>query len=116
MAGALATAALTACTETCDCAAPEPFLAVSVIDAIDGGPLPSARVNGIPCAGTCAFNRKPDGGPAEAGPVDLIVTAESHQPRSLTVVVPATTPVDHGCCGLGPPWIGQFVTVPLQPL
>lgn len=36
-------------------------------------------------------------------------------PLSLTVIVPATEPVDYGCCGLGPPWIGTFVTVPLRP-
>jgi len=115
MVGALATVTLTACSEVCDCAALVPFISVSVIDTMDGGPIFGARVNDLPCPGTCAFTGKPDGGPA-AGPVDLTVTATSYQSKSLTVVIPATEPVDQGCCGVGPPWIGQFVTVPLQPL
>jgi len=106
---------LPACAESCSCEQ-EIWLFVSVIDVTDGGSIPSARVNDVPCPGTCAFTRKPDGGPASAGPVDLTVTAESYQPKSLTVVIPATEPVDQGCCGPGPPWIGQFVAVPLQPL
>ena len=114
--GALATPFLVACNEICSCAAQQSFLSVSVIDAIDGGSIPSARVNGWPCEGTCWFSRKPDGGAPEAGPVDLTVTADRYQSRSLTVVVPATTPVDQGCCGFGPAWIPQGVTLPLQPL
>jgi|GEM_PF-3050112 hypothetical protein len=113
--GALETASLAACNETCICGQ-QLFITVRVVDAIDGGSISSALVNGLPCEGTCWFARKPDGGPAEADPVDLTVTAEGYRPTSLTVVVPATTPVDLGCCGLGPPWIPQGVTTPLQPL
>ena len=113
--GALARASLAACNETCICGQ-NSFIGVRVIDAIDGGSILSAQVNGWPCQGTCWFARKPDGGPAEPGPVDLTVTAESYQPESLTVVVPASTPVDQGCCGLGPPRTSQGVTVPLQRL
>ena len=102
------------CTESCDCASPI-WLSVTVVDALDGGPISSAQVNGLPCSGTCALQAKADGGPASAGPVDLTVTAES-QPRSLTVVIPAAAPDDLGCCGLGPPWVSQDVTVALQPL
>jgi hypothetical protein len=112
----LALSQLPACTEQCDCSAEAPWLTVTVVDASDGGVIPTAQVNGQPCPGSCGFRSKPDGGPASAGPVDLTVTAPSYEPRSLTVVIPATTPVDHGCCGIGPPWIGQFVSVPLQPL
>jgi len=111
----LALSQLPACTEQCDCSQAT-WLIVSVIDAVDGGTIPSAEVNGLACAAPCALQHKPDGGPPSAGPVDLTVTAPSHQPRSLTVVIPAATPVDLGCCGMGPPWISQFVTVPLQPL
>jgi hypothetical protein len=106
---------LPGCSESCSCAQ-DSLLVVSVIDAVDGGSISSARVNDVPCPGTCVFTRKPDGGPPSAGPIDLTVIAESYQPKSLTVVVPATDPVDQGCCGLGPPWISQSVTVLLQPL
>lgn len=106
---------LPACTESCSCEQ-NIWLVVSAIDAVDGGVVPWAMVNGLPCPAPCALQHRPDGGAPSAGSVDLTVTAERYQPMLLTVIVPAATPVDYGCCGLGPPWIGQFVTVPLQPL
>jgi hypothetical protein len=111
----LALAPLAGCTESCDCAPPI-WLDVTVVDAIDGGSIPSARVNGLPCGSGCSLHSKPDGGPPSAGPVDLTVTADGYQPMSLTVVIPAATPVEYGCCGMGPPWVGEHWTVPLQPL
>jgi hypothetical protein len=110
----LALAPLAGCTQSCD-RAQALWLDVKVIDALDGGRIPSAQVNGLPCGGGCSLHSYPDGGPASAGTVDLTVTADHYQALTVTVVVPATTPVDQGCCGMSPPWIGEHWTIPLYP-
>jgi hypothetical protein len=111
----LALAPLAGCTERCECAPPL-WVDVRVVDGIDGGSILSARVNGLPCGGRCSLHSKPDGGPPSAGPVELTVTADRYQPVSITIDVPAAPPADLGCCGTGPPWVGEHWTIRLQPL
>jgi len=111
--------ALPECTGAeCSCRALPPYLSIAVRDALDAGPIATARVNDVSCgpAGACEFRNKPDGGPASAGPVSLEATAPGYRSQSLTVDVPAATPVDTGCCGVTPPYVPQSRTVLLEPL
>jgi hypothetical protein len=74
-------------------------------------------VNDVNCpGGYCEFERKPDGGPASAGPVAVTVSAEGFRSQSLTVDVPASAALNDPCCGYYPPWTGQMEVVYLERL
>ena len=90
-------------SESCDavlCGMLPPAVTASVRDAVDGGIVHSAVVNGAPfdCAAHCPV-LFPDGGtPAAAGPVPLVVGAPGYVPQSRTVDVPPRQ--DDSCCPL----------------
>ena len=104
-------------SESCDavlCGMVPPAVTAAVHDAVDGGIVHSAVVNGFPfdCATHCPV-LFPDGGiPAAAGPVPLVVSAPGYLTQSRTVDVPARQ--DDSCCPLL--FQPQEINIALAPL
>lgn len=88
-------------------------ISVTVLDAVDGGPVDGGLVNGSPCPGPSCEVRWPDGGVLSgAGTYPVEVTAPGFQPVDLVVTVPSANA--DGCCKLS--FTPQHRDVPLHPL
>jgi hypothetical protein len=96
------------------CGALPPAITFRVHDALDGGAVPGARINGFPCPSLCTGQR-PDGGVIEqAGTFEFSADAPGYQNYQFELVVPAAVPVAGQCCGL--PFVPQQLDFPLMPL
>ena len=96
------------------CGALPPGITFRVLDGVDGGTVPGARINGFPCASVCP-GQLPDGGLIErAETFDFIADAPGYRGVQFEVVVPAATPVAGQCCAI--PFVAQQVDVPLLSL
>ena len=80
---------LPGCQEFCSCALISP-VNLSVVDALDGGIVHSAIVNGFPfdCPAHCPVRLADGGVPHAAGSVDVVVSAPGYATRSQIVDVP----------------------------
>jgi len=104
-------------SESCEavlCAPLPPAVTASVHDALDGGIVHSAVVNGFPfdCPTHCTVLFPDGGSPESAGPVPVTVSAPGYATQSQMVQVPVRA--DDSCCPL--PFEPQQVDVALVPL
>jgi hypothetical protein len=108
---------LAGCSEQECFALPCPFrtaVSLTVVDAVDGGPVANPVANGLPCgtSGLCIPLRA-DGGTIGAGTSSIDVTAAGYGHLALDVTVPAATPDPCSCQG---DYVPQTRDVFLAPL
>ena len=91
-----------------------PAVALTVTDAVDGGPVANPIANGLPCGtlGACVPTRA-DGGMLGAGTSSIDVTAAGYAHVVLEVTVPSATPDP---CSCEPEYVPQLRDVALPPL
>ena len=108
------------CSETvaaCEgvlCGALPPAITFQMLDGIDGGTVPGARVNGLDCSAVCP-GQLADGGLVEqAGTFEFTADAPGYVDLRFEVVVPIAAPVVGQCCPV--PFVPQHRDVALTPL